>query len=874
MATASGTRPQRPPSTLPVFLLLVTGLGLLLATVMLVHYHVDQLSQRSNRESGERLGVAVARRALLADITAVTTDVMFLTRLIEELDFSPHGQSGQRDYLADLFIVFAREKRLYDQIRFLDVTGRERVRVNLGDGEPRAVPEPRLQDKSARYYVEQAQGLSKGQVYLSPLDLNVEDGTVELPYKPVLRFAMTVFDRQGNRRGLVILNYRGARLLDGFRHAASPIADHVQLLNDAGYWLSSPRPNEAWQFMFDDDTGFAQQSPAAWSQIRAREQGQFERAGQLVTFATVRPSVQAARAAQGGTIELPGAETWKIVSQLPLPGFWAGMGGFLGRYAGLYSGLSVLLAMLALFSARAEAHRRNAEARRAYERRFRRTLEDINLAAVMVDLDGRLTFCNHFLLDLTNWQRDEVIGTDWVSRFVPEGQRPRVAAVLDRLGRQNTYPPVFEGDIVTRDGSHRSIAWHTTPARDNAGEIIGLTAIGEDVTERRRAEEQVRKLSQAIEQSPTIVLITDRDARIEYVNPKFTEVTGYAPDEVVGRNPRLLKSGQTSRDEYCRLWAVLSQGGEWRGEFHNRRKDGSLYWESATISALRSPAGEITHFLAVKEDISENKRLQHEVDRRTRELARAQALATMGQMATMLAHDLRNPLSSAKMAIQMLAKRAPGNETTETAAIGLEQVRYMEEIIADMLTYARPGELRVEWLEADRLISGVLGTVRRRIDEYGAEVRVTCAPGLPTFPGDASKLRQLLSNLLVNALQAVAGRPAGSRHVSLTAGLATDHDCHAIRFTVCDNGSGIDTDVAERLFEPFFTTRTRGTGLGLAIVRQIADLHGTKVELAPNSPEGTCASIHLALARIPPRDQADDDDSIANRRPTDTEAQR
>lgn len=825
----------------------LTALTLLLGAVLAVHYYVDFRAERTRRETSESVNVELARRAMAADIATVSTDLMFLARHLESLSFDPVAAEARRRYLAEVFLTFAREKGLYDQVRFLDLGGREVVRVNLRAGRPELVDVERLQDKSGRYYVAQALRLGPGRVYLSPLDLNVEDGQVEQPFKPVLRFATPVFDANGERRGLVVLNYLGDRLLENFRRAAAHIADHVHLLNDSGHWLSSPQPGQAWGFMFGRGETFAQRSPAAWRMIAAQSDGQFIAGDGLFTFATLWPGVEAARALPGERMAAVRGEAWKIVSHIGLDTTAQDFGRFVARHAGLYLFMLAFMALLAYLLASANVQRRAAETQRAYEQRFRQTLEDIGLAALMVDLQGRLTFCNRFLLELTGWRREEVVGSDWVERFVPEEQQAGVRSVLDRLGRAGEYPPEFEGEVRTRLGGRRLIAWNNTLARDTQGRIVGLTAIGEDITERRRAEEQVRKLSQAVEQSPAIVVITDRAGRIEYVNPKFTEVTGYSFAEVRGRNPRLLKSGETAAEDYRQLWAALSAGGEWRGEFHNRRKDGSLYWEAAALSALRDVDGQITHFLAVKEDISERKRLQQEVDERNRELARTQTLAAMGRMASMLAHDLRNPLSSVKMAVQILSKQAAGQEARELGAIGLEQVRYMEDIITDMLTYSRPGQLHLAWLSADKLLSGVVDTVRRRIAEYAAEVTVDCAPGLPTFPGDASKLRQLLSNLLVNAMQAAVVRPVGERRVQVTADLFSGADGSRLRIRVCDNGEGIEPQVRERMFEPFFTTRTKGTGLGLAIVRQLAELHGGAVELLANQPTGTCAVLALPL---------------------------
>lgn len=841
---------------------LIVAFALLIAVAFLAHFYVDYRSERTARDSKESLNVELARNALLADIAAVTTDLMFLARLVESLSFDPSVSEGRRRFLAEVFTTFAREKMRYDQIRFIDERGRETVRVNLAEAGPELVADARLQDKSGRYYVKQALGLERGQVYLSPFDLNVEDGRVQLPAKPMLRFATPVFDSDGRLRGLVVLNYLGERLLERFRQAAANIVDHVQLLNAEGYWLSSPRPGEAWGFVFGRETTFARRFPAAWGRISTQEEGQFETDGRLFTFATVQPAREAANALSPERVPLSDERTWRVVSLLQLDAASLGMGPFVARYAGLYLGILGLMAVLAFMLAHSNLHRRTAETQRAYEQRFRQTLEDISLAALMVDVHGRLTFCNHFLLELTGWRREEVIGNDWGERFVPEEQRGRVKEVLRRLETYQEVPPEFEGEVYTRSGERRLLAWNNTVARDSQGQVIGLTAIGEDITERRLAEAQVRKLSQAVEQSPAIVVITDCRGHIEYVNRKFTEVTGYRFDEVIGRNPRLLKSGETPSDDYGQLWQALADGGEWRGEFHNRRKDGSLYWEAALISALRDPNGEVTHFLALKEDITERKRLQQEIDHRNRELAQAQALAAMGQMSTMLAHDLRNPLSSVKMAVQILGKQARTEEAKELAGIGQEQVRYMEDIITDMLTYARPGELKTAWLSADKLIAEVSGTVRRRVVEYGVDLETHCQDGLPTFPGDASKLRQLLSNLLVNAFQAVANRPEGERRVELVVDLFQQPAGRMVRFRTCDNGEGFDQAQQDRLFEPFHTTRTRGTGLGLAIVRQIATLHGGTVDLATNEPRGCCATLLLPLVpaeerRLPVAEEVD-----------------
>lgn len=846
-AESSDRRPGR-TALLRTFVAVLATFLLFLVAIVALHYYADYRAESARREANESLNVELARQAVTADVAAVLTDLGFLARHTESLRFDPAAADSRRRYLTEIFLTFTREKNLYDQVRYIDASGRENVRVNRNGGEPVAVPDAGLQDKSARYYFQQARDLAPGGVYISPLDLNVEDRHIEVPHKPVMRFVAPIDDAEGVRRGLVVLNYLGDRLVESFRRAAANISDHVQLLNGEGYWLTSPRPGEAWAFMFGRDLTFGGRYPQAWARIEAAAEGQFLTPDGLFTFATVVPGSDVSQALGDGVRTLPMAGVWKVVAYLPATAIAASPVEFLRRNRALYLSLLGLLSLAALLLASAHVHRRVAESQREYERRFRQTLEDANLAAVMVDSAGRVNFCNHFLLNLIGAPQEEVVGRDWVQQFVPSEQQDQVHQVLQRMGHPEEFPERFEGEVQTRTGERRLIAWNNTLARDERGHVLGVTGIGEDITEQQRAAEQVRKLSQAVEQSPSIVTITDRKGRIQYVNPKFTEVTGYEPDEVLGKNPRFLKSGEKSPEEYSALWKTITAGNEWRGELHNRRKNGELYWEAASISALRDDEGRITHFLAVKEDITERKRLEQEIAARNRELARAQTLAELGRIATEIAHDLRNPLSSVKMSLQILGKKAADDDSAELGRIGIEQVRYMEDIIDDMLEFARPGTPSMDWLTIDKLLDATVVSLHRRIEETRVEVVTRCEAGLPTFPGDGRKLRQMLVNLILNAVQAAEGQPEGERRVKIDAGHVLGGDGSAIRILICDTGTGIPEDIRERLFEPFFTTRSKGTGLGLSIVRQIADQHWAKVSLAPNRPQGTCAEVLLPVA--------------------------
>jgi len=179
-----------------------------------------------------------------------------------------------------------------------------------------------------------------------------------------------------------------------------------------------------------------------------------------------------------------------------------------------------------------------------------------------------------------------------------------------RTGR----PMIAKEEREERKPGH--VTWVSStkmPLRDETGKIIGIMGISRDITEHKQKEEQLRQLSSAVEHSPASIIITDLAGNIEYVNPKFTAVTGYSPEEVIGKNPRVLKSGETPAAEYQRMWQAITSGVDWQGEFHNRKKSGELFWEAASISSISDGSGKIAHFIAVKEDITERKRVEQQV---------------------------------------------------------------------------------------------------------------------------------------------------------------------------------------------------------------------------------------------------------------------
>lgn len=847
------TPPPPPPTRLSLlkgFLAILLPLCSLLVFASMMHYYTLYETERVSRKASETLNVGLARRMIATDISAVVRDLAFLANHIERQNLFLIDAEERRRLIALEFRAFAEKKVLYDQIRFLDVNGMEVVRVNYADGQSVLVPQHELQNKSSRYYFREAFTLKRDNIYLSPLDLNVEAGRIEYPLKPMMRFATPLFDLQGRKKGVVVLNYFGERLIENFKLAAANIADHIELVNSEGYWLSSPNPDDEWGFMLGNDKQMPKRYPKVWHSIIGQESGQLERVEGLFTFATINPTQIAQQTADpDNQVNNPLAGTdafWKIISRVPPHQLTTPLSEFIQVHAALYASMLLLILIGAWLLAATRLRHRRAEEQRAYEQRFRHTLENIELAALALDRQGSVRFCNDYFLRLTKWRREEMVGETWLDRCIPPEAREETGKILSRMETPESFPLQFETAVMTRDDQIRLINWNSTLTYDPNDRVIGVTLLGEDITDQRHAEEELRKLSRAVDQSPSIVMITDVEGVIEYVNPKFCEVTGYRPEEVVGLRPNILKSGEKSAEEYAELWQTIRKGLEWRGEFHNKNKNGQLYWESASISGIRGPDGKVAHFLAVKEDISERKRLEAEVAAHNRELARTQALTAMGRMASMIAHDLRNPLSSVKMTLQILGKQQNtgyNEKSEELRKISLEQIRYMEDILSDMLTYSRPDALKPEWLTIEKVMDLAVGLAQRKLDELGVELIIQHQPGLPTFHGDATKLRQVFSNLLINAAQAAENETTPEVVVETMVELGPSGT--GIRIDISDNGCGIDPADQEKLFEPFFTTRAQGTGLGLAIVKRMLDQHNASISIRRNHPSGTCVSVVL-----------------------------
>jgi len=462
----------------------------------------------------------------------------------------------------------------------------------------------------------------------------------------------------------------------------------------------------------------------------------------------------------------------------------------------------------------------------------------------IADPDDRLLFVNRAFLEAYGLTEEEVIGRHVEPIYSPnnpEGLRREIAEATRRGG--------WQGELLNRrkDGSEFPISLSTSVVRDDQGQVVGLLGVARDISEQRARETRLRLQEAALAATVDAVVITDRDGAIEWVNPAFTRLTGYSPEEAVGQNPRMLKSGAHSDSFYRELWDTLLTGNVWYGELSNRRKDGTLYTEEMTITPVTDESGRIAHFAAIKRDITERIRLENS-------LHGARRMEALGQLAGGVAHDFNNLLGVIRGYGELLVgqMKAPDPRLEKLEQI-LEASQRAAKLTRQLLAFGRQQVLAPQVVDLNAIVAEAEKLVRRLV---GENVEVVVVPGtdLGRVRVDPSQIDQVLLNLAANARDAM---PDGGRVTIETANVEVD-EAEArsregaragpfLRLRVCDTGVGMDERTRTRIFEPFFTTKDvgSGTGLGLASVYGIVKQSGGYVWVESAPGRGACFEIYL-----------------------------
>jgi two-component system cell cycle sensor histidine kinase/response regulator CckA len=492
--------------------------------------------------------------------------------------------------------------------------------------------------------------------------------------------------------------------------------------------------------------------------------------------------------------------------------------------------------------------------RRAVEesaQRFRAVFESARDAIFIADAHGFISDCNPSALELFRATPGQMLGHR-VPEFFPPTQPDgsdslaRARAVLREM--RSRPMGAIEWTNLRPDGTCFVGEITISPLRYQGREETVIVV--RDLTDRHRASQQLQLLHAALRAAPTGWVITDHQGRIEWVNPAFTTLTGYTAEEALGQTPRLLKSGQQPPELYAEMWGTIRRGEVWRGDLRNRRKDGSTYDEHMVIAPVCNAVGTITHFVAMKHDITAERRLEQQ-------LARAQRLESVGMLASGIAHDLNNVLTPIILSVELLKSSNALPHGHDRLDLVAQAAQRGANIVKQVLTFARGVDGERTVVQPRYLVKEVAQLAEETFPR-SIEVRVETGRDISTVLGDVTQLHQVLLNLAVNARDAMpqGGRLVlGVRNVMVDAARAQVvgriEPGPFVEFSVADTGTGITDEVLEHIFEPFYTTKPRGkgTGLGLSTVYGIVRSHGGGVDVQTQLGRGTTFRV---LLPVPP----------------------
>lgn len=596
----------------------------------------DYLRIASLINANEQLQVNTIRKTLVRDLEDIGPDLRILIQSehLHEYLASPSVESKLR--LEHTFGLIAEHKQRYDQIRFIDSEGQERVRVDYINGKAVGVQEDQLQDKSDRYYFRESSTLEQGDVFVSPLDLNIEHGQVEVPHKPVMRFATPVFDSTGHRRGIVILNYLAERMLRHFDEMLDGTWGHIEFLNQDGYWIRSHIKTRNWGFMLGQEQRFLDAHGDLWHTIAERDKGRVDDQRALYNFATVRPLATVRESIRfvpelGDVSQQTEYWQWKIVSDVPR------------------------------------------------EVLTERLLENL------VNISGPVWILLVIVLVVGSW------------RF----------AVNQVMRRR----------LQTESDLHAKVFSWTTEG----------------------------------------VTITDSQGTILDVNSAFSRITGYSRDEVLGKNPRILSSGQHDKHFYTCMWTDIISHGFWEGEIYNRRKDGTLYCEWLRIATAFDHNKRVLNYIAVFSDISKKKETEQTLIRQALQdpltglgnrsaldsflgLQLARARRTGNKIAC-LYFDLNEfkPINDAyghaagDAVLREISKRLSSHarETDSVARLGGDEFVV---VLSDIVSRE----------QVDTIVQRILGSLEQEIDTAWGSFTITVSMGKSLYPDDANDQESLI----------------------------------------------------------------------------------------------------------------------------------
>ena len=501
--------------------------------------------------------------------------------------------------------------------------------------------------------------------------------------------------------------------------------------------------------------------------------------------------------------------------------------------------LSFISNQLALFIERKEA----VLQLKASNERYKTLMQQASDAIILLNMNGAIVDANEKTAKSLGYSLEELLELNAFDLIPPVFAKEQKVRYWDNfaLGKITEFETVF----LRKDG--RKFPVEISSGIVKIGNEDFVLSIARDISERKKSEEKIRQLSLGVEQSPASIVITDLGGKIQYVNKKFTEVSGYTAKEVLGRSPRILKSGLMPDSLYKELWTTIAAGKEWRGEIINRRKDQSLFWELVSISSVKNKKGELTHYIAVKEDITERKEMEAEL-RKAKQKAEESSKLKSEFLANM-SHEIRTPMNGIIGFASLLEDQDLSDESRKNyVQIIQNSTRQLLHIIDEILEVSKLHTHQVKKEDREVNLNEMLIQCFSELDKVAKDkdlsmyVKKGLSDEAAQIYVDGEKLHKILHNLLENALKFTQ-----QGYVEMGYTLKRGK----LEFYVKDTGIGISPEAQELIFEQFsqedkrLTRLTGGLGLGLSIVKGNVELLGGNIRLESEKGKGSTFFVEI-----------------------------
>jgi len=492
------------------------------------------------------------------------------------------------------------------------------------------------------------------------------------------------------------------------------------------------------------------------------------------------------------------------------------------------------------------------------EAKYRLLAENSGDVIFTLDMDLKYTYISPAVKTMRGFEPEEVLNQNMSEVLTPDSYKKIKKLISDSPPTIHdptlSHPEqvLLELEMIRKDKSTVWTEVKVSLIKDEDGKPTGILGASRDISKRKFATGELRKLSRAIEQSPASVVITNLKGNIEYVNPKFTQLTGYLNSDVRGKNPRILKSGHTTKEEYNVLWKTITSGGEWRGEFQNRHKDGSLYWEQASISPIKNAEGEITHFLAIKEDMTERKKMTEELISAKEKAEESDQLKTA--FLHNISHEIRTPMNAIIGFSEFLNDPNLLSENRKKYTdIMVQSSKQLLSIITDIVSIATIEAGQEKVVENKTNLNAVCKLLLEQLLPKAEKknIALTFKTALPDVEADVItdeiKLTQILSNLTGNALK-FTERGRVEFGYALKGG--------NLEFYIEDTGIGIPAALHDAIFNRFRQaeiTASRqfgGSGLGLSISKAYVELLGGKIWIESEPGDGSTFYFTIPYKKV------------------------